>query len=261
VTSPFITIRDVQKRYETREGAMLAISKVSFDVAPGEFVTVVGPSGCGKSTLLKLLSGLLQPSEGVLRIGGAGHDFNPGHDVGMVFQQPLLLKWRTIEDNLLLPVEFLGARREAYRERARELLRLVGLEGFERKYPYELSGGMQQRASICRALIHSPRLLLMDEPFGALDALTRERMNLELQRVWMQERKTVIFVTHDIQEAVFLADRVIVLTARPAEMAAAIDVGFPRPRRLALKTTPAFGAYCTQLYGLLGLQEEDATAG
>ncbi|MCW5749551.1 MAG: ABC transporter ATP-binding protein [Alphaproteobacteria bacterium] len=255
---PFIHVHDVQKRYDTSDGGVLAISKVSFDVAAGEFVTVVGPSGCGKSTLLKMMSGLIEPTAGELVIGGEGHEFRPGHDIGMVFQQPLLLKWRSIEDNLLLPVEFLGERRESFRQRARALLKLVGLDGFEGKYPYELSGGMQQRASICRALIHSPKLLLMDEPFGALDALTRERMNLELQRVWMEERKTVIFITHDIQEAVFLADRVIVLTARPAEMAAAIDIELPRPRRLAMKTTPEFGAYCRRLYDLLGFQEEEA---
>ncbi|MCW5729472.1 MAG: ABC transporter ATP-binding protein [Alphaproteobacteria bacterium] len=257
---PFIHVRDVQKRYDTGDGGVLAIAKVSFDVAAGEFVTVVGPSGCGKSTLLKMMCGLIEPTSGELVIGGAGHEFRPGHDIGMVFQQPLLLKWRTIEDNLLLPVEFLGERRESFRPRARALLKLVGLDGFEGKHPYELSGGMQQRASICRALIHSPKLLLMDEPFGALDALTRERMNLELQRVWMEERKTVIFITHDIQEAVFLADRVIVLTARPAEMAAAIDIELPRPRRLAMKTTPEFGAYCRRLYDLLGFQEEEAAA-
>ncbi len=237
---------------------MLAISKVNFDVADGEFVTVVGPSGCGKTTLLKLLSGLIEPSSGTLAIGGEGHAFDAARDLGMVFQQPLLLKWRTIEDNVLLPVEFIGEPREKFRARAKALLTLVGLGGFESRYPYELSGGMQQRAAICRALVHAPKLLLMDEPFGALDALTRERMNLELQRVWMEQAKTIVFITHDIQEAVFLADRVIVLTARPAEMAAAIDIDLPRPRRLSVKTTAAFGEYCRRLYALLGLQEEQA---
>ena len=255
---PFVHIRDVRKAYQTRDGELLAISALSFDVFDGEFVTVVGPSGCGKTTLLKMLAGLIEPSAGTLRIGAAGAPFDPQRDVGMVFQQAMLLKWRSIEDNVLLPVEILELNSAAYRERARELLALVGLAGFEKRYPYELSGGMQQRASICRAMVHDPKLLLMDEPFGALDALTRERMNLELLRIWSERRKTVLFITHDIQEAVFLADRVVVLTARPAAMAGSIEIDLPRPRSLKLRRDPRFAAYCGEIYRLLGIEDEAA---
>jgi NitT/TauT family transport system ATP-binding protein len=254
----FVHIRDLRKAYATRDGELLAVSQLSFDVFEGEFVTVVGPSGCGKTTLLKLLAGLLEPTAGTLRIGTSSAPFDPRRDIGMVFQQAMLLKWRSIEDNVLLPVEILELDREEYRGRARDLLGLVGLSGFENRYPYELSGGMQQRASISRALVHDPKLLLMDEPFGALDALTRERMNLELLRIWSERRKTVLFITHDIQEAVFLADRVIALSARPAAMVGSVEIDLPRPRSLRLRSDPRYGAYCSEIYRLLGIEEEVA---
>ncbi|HEX7250134.1 MAG TPA: ABC transporter ATP-binding protein, partial [Burkholderiales bacterium] len=222
---PFIRLAGVRKVY----GEHLAISDATFDVLPGELVSLVGPSGCGKSTLLKILAGLL-PCEGEVRIGSATHPFDPARDVGMVFQAPLLLKWRRILDNVLLPAEILGLPMAESRSRAKELLALVGLAGYEGKYPYELSGGMQQRAAIARSLVHDPKLVLMDEPFGALDALTREKMNLELLRIWKEAGKTIIFVTHGISEAVFLGTRVVVLTAGPARMADNFEIDLPHPR-------------------------------
>ncbi|MDH5204922.1 MAG: ABC transporter ATP-binding protein [Hylemonella sp.] len=215
----FIHLADVSKSYQRGKESFLAISNVSFNVMPGELVSLVGPSGCGKSTLLKILAGLHPHDAGEVRIGSADAPFDPKRDIGMVFQQPLLLKWRRILDNVLLPAEILGLPMKESRERARDLLQLTGLAGCEDKYPYELSGGMQQRASIARALVHDPKLVLMDEPFGALDALTREKMNLELLRVWKESGKTILFVTHGISEAVFLGTRVVVLTSGPARMA------------------------------------------
>jgi NitT/TauT family transport system ATP-binding protein len=247
---PFITIRNLRKVYPTKGGEVCAIQDVTFDVYRGEFITLVGPSGCGKTTLLKIISGLLPKTEGELTFVSEG-DFSPGREVGMVFQKPVLLKWRSIVDNVLLPVEILRLVRQSYVAKAMELLNLVGLSGFEKSYPNELSGGMQQRASISRALIHNPQLLLMDEPFGALDALTREKMNLEILRIWQEMQKTILFVTHGIQEAVFLADRVIVLSARPARMVAAIDVNLPRPRTMELKVEKEFGQLCLEIYRLL----------
>ncbi len=189
-----------------------------------------------------------------MRIGSAKQPFDPARDIGMVFQQPLLLKWRRILDNVLLPAEILGLPLAASRERARHLLALVGLSGAEQKYPYELSGGMQQRAAIARALIHDPKLILMDEPFGALDAMTREKMNLELLRIWQEARKTIVFVTHGITEAVFLGTRVIVLTAGPARMADNFRVELPHPRTLDMKTNELFGDYTRRIYHLLGME-------
>jgi NitT/TauT family transport system ATP-binding protein len=191
---------------------------------------------------------------GEVRIGSADHPFDPSRDIGMVFQQPLLLKWRRVLENVLLPAEILGLPRRESRERARELLALVGLTGFEGKYPYELSGGMQQRAAIARALIHDPKLVLMDEPFGALDALTRERMNVELHAIWERSQKTIVFVTHGISEAVYLGTRVIVLTAGPARMADNIAIELPKTRSLDVKATEAFGDYNRRIYRLLGLE-------
>src|SRR5262249_9057212 len=210
---PFIHLARVQKVYRTRGTDLLAISEASFDVQAGELDPLVGPLGCGESTPLKMLAGLHGYDSGELTIGSRTQPFDPSRDIGMVFQQPLLLKWRRVIDNVLLPAELLGLPMNASRSRARDLLALGGLRGSEDKYPYELSGGMQQRAAIARALIHDPKLILMDEPFGALDALTREKMNLELLRIWEEAKKTIIFVTHGITEAVFLGTRVIVLTA------------------------------------------------
>jgi NitT/TauT family transport system ATP-binding protein len=251
---PFIQLDQVRKVYRKRGEEFLAVSDVSFDVEEGELVSMVGPSGCGKTTVLKILAGLHPHDSGTVRIGSPEVPFEQKRDIGMVFQQPLLLKWRRILDNVLLPAEILGLPQKEARERARHLLNMVGLEGFEGAYPYELSGGMQQRAAIARALVHDPKLVLMDEPFGALDALTREKMNLELLRIWEESRKTIVFVTHGIQEAVFLGTRVVVLTAGPARMAANIPVELPYPRRLDLKTHESFGDYTRRVYQLLGME-------
>jgi NitT/TauT family transport system ATP-binding protein len=254
MAEPFIHLAGVRKVYRTRGVEFLAVSEATFDVEIGELVALVGPSGCGKTTLLKILAGLHSHESGEVRIGSAAQPFDPARDIGMVFQQPLLLKWRRILDNVLLPAEILGLPLAASRERARSLLALVGLGGAEQKYPYELSGGMQQRAAIARALIHDPKLILMDEPFGALDALTREKMNLELLHIWQEAKKTIVFVTHGITEAVFLGTRVIVLTAGPARMADNFRVDLPHPRTLDMKTSEVFGEYTRRVYRLLGME-------
>jgi len=253
MSEAFIHLAGVKKTYRTRGEEFLAISEASFDVEEGELVSLVGPSGCGKTTLLKILAGLHPADSGEVQIGNTRQRFDPSRDIGMVFQQPLLLKWRRIIDNVLLPAEILGLPMAASRERARDLLALVNLKGSEDKYPYELSGGMQQRAAIARALVHDPKLILMDEPFGALDALTREKMNLELLRIWQEARKTIVFVTHGITEAVFLGTRVIVLSAGPARMADNFRVELPHPRTLDIKTHEKFGEYTRRIYRLLGM--------
>jgi len=251
---PFIHLSGVKKVYRTRGTEFLAVSQATFDVESGELVSLLGPSGCGKTTLLKILAGLHPYDSGTVKIGNSAQPFDPSRDIGMVFQQPLLLKWRRIIDNVLLPAEILGLPMEQSRKRAYDLLGLVGLKGHEDKYPYELSGGMQQRAAIARALIHDPKLILMDEPFGALDALTREKMNIELLRIWQQAKKTIVFVTHGITEAVFLGTRVIVLTAGPARMADHFSVDLPHPRTLDMKTSEQFGEYTRRIYRLLGME-------
>ena len=253
MTAPFIRLSGVRKTYRGRSGDFLAVSDVSFDVGEGELVSLVGPSGCGKTTVLKILAGLYGYDGGTVEIGNHEAPFDPARDVGMVFQQPLLLKWRRVIENVLLPAEILGLPRSEARERARGLLDLVGLADFADSYPHELSGGMQQRASIARSLIHDPKIVLMDEPFGALDALTRENMNRELLRIWAESRKTIVFVTHGIQEAVFLASRVVVLTAGPARMADDFVVDLPYPRALEMKTHENFGAYTRRVYARLGM--------
>ena len=239
--TPLIRIDGVSKTDRTADGPVPSLSPLSFEIGEGEFMTIVGPSGCGKSTLLKLVAGLLPPSGGTITLGGKVVD-GPPDDVGIVFQSPVLLGWRSVLDNVMLQIEMRKLPRADYLDRARTLLQTTGLGGFERKYPWQLSGGMQQRASICRALVHDPAVLLMDEPFGALDAMTRERMNLELQRIWAATRKTVMFITHSIPEAVFLADRVLVMSERPGSIAAIYDVDLPRPRSLTVMTDPVFGA-------------------
>ena len=229
-------------RYAARSGHVTALQGVDLDIAAGEFVALVGPSGCGKTTLLKIMAGLVAGYSGSVTL--AGHPVRkPSPEAAMVFQEPTLLPWRTVEQNILLPAEF-GGERDAHVDRARELMKTVGLAGFENRYPRELSGGMRQRAGICRALLRDPQLLLMDEPFGALDAMTREFLNVELQRIWLgpgdahAPRKTVVFVTHSIPEAVFLADRVVILGPRPARLVEVVPVDLPRPRRLADMATP-----------------------
>ena len=254
MSEPFIHLAGVKKVYRTRGADFLAVSEATFDVDAGELVSLVGPSGCGKTTLLKILAGLHSHEAGTVRIGSATQPFDPSRDIGMVFQQPLLLKWRRIVDNVLLPAEILGLPMAESRSRARDLLALVGLRGAEDKFPYELSGGMQQRAAIARALVHDPKLILMDEPFGALDALTREKMNLELLRIWQEAGKTIVFVTHGITEAVFLGTRVVVLTAGPARMADNFRVELQYPRTLDIKTSEKFGEYTRRIYHLLGME-------
>ena len=250
---PFVRLRDVRKVYRTGGTEFLAVSNVTMDIMPGELVSLVGPSGCGKTTVLKILAGLHGYDGGEVRIGSASEPFVPGRDIGMVFQQALLLRWRRILENVLLPAEILGLPMKAARDRARDLLAMVGLAGFEDKYPYELSGGMQQRASIARALVHDPKLVLMDEPFGALDALTRERMNLELLRIWGESGKTIVFVTHSIGEAVLLGTHCAVLTAGPARMADYFPIDLPYPRRLEMRSTAEFGRLSSRTYELLGM--------
>jgi NitT/TauT family transport system ATP-binding protein len=255
MAEPFIVVEGVRKTYRRRDQPdVLAISDASFSVEPGALVSLVGPSGCGKTTLLKILAGLHDYDSGTVKIGSPSHPFDPSRDIGMVFQQALLLKWRRILENVLLPAEILGLPKRESRERARDLLAMVGLAGSEHKYPSELSGGMQQRAAIARALVHDPKLVLMDEPFGALDALTREKMNLELLDIWRTSGKTIVFVTHGIAEAVFLGTRVVVLTAGPARMAADIPIDLPEPRTLDVKTGEVFGDYTRRIYRLLGME-------
>ena len=238
-----ISVSALRKVYRTREGDEIeALTGATFTIAEGEFITVVGPSGCGKSTLLKILAGILRRTSGDVQLRGRRVD-GPSREVGVVFQAPVLLPWRNVLENVMLPVEIQGRDRGHYEGRARDYLKLVGLEGFERRYPNELSGGMQQRVGISRALVHDPSLLLMDEPFGALDAMTREAMNLELLRVWQESRKTVLLVTHSIPEAVFLADRVLVMTPRPGRISEVITVDLPRPRRLEVINSEPFGKY------------------
>ncbi len=249
----FISLNKVGMAYRTRNVEFEALRDITMNIHEGELISLVGPSGCGKSTLLKILAGLHSHTSGDVSIGSAGTPFDPKRDVGMVFQQPLLLKWRRILHNVLLPAEILGLPLKESKERAGYLLDMVGLSGFENKYPYELSGGMQQRAAIARALVHDPKLVLMDEPFGALDALTREKMNLELLDIWQKSQKTIIFVTHGIQEAVLLGTHVAVMSASPARLADYFEVDLPHPRTLKMKTGEKFGDYSSRIYKLLGM--------
>ena len=234
-----IEISGVSKTYKTRDGEVPSLRPIDFNVRDGEFVVLVGPSGCGKTTLLKMLAGLLPPSTGEIRIDGKAIT-KPHSGVGIVFQTAMLLPWRSVFNNVMMPVEVKNLPREVYKKRAQALLDMVGLQGFENKFPWQLSGGMQQRASICRALVHDPKIVLMDEPFGALDAMTRERMNVELQRIQRETSKTVLLITHSIPEAVFLANRILVMTERPGAIAAVYDVPLERPRTLDVLADPVF---------------------
>jgi NitT/TauT family transport system ATP-binding protein len=234
-----IRIDAVAKTYRSADGPIESLKPLTFDIGDGEFMAVVGPSGCGKSTLLKLVAGLLPVSAGQIRLGDTPVN-GPPDNVGIVFQSPVLLAWRSVLDNILLQIEMRHLSRAQFLPKAQALLAMTGLKDFAQKYPWELSGGMQQRAAICRALVHDPAVLLMDEPFGALDAMTREKMNLELQRIWYETKKTVMLITHSIPEAVFLADRVLVMTERPGSIAAIYDVALPRPRSLGVMGNPEF---------------------
>ena len=246
-----IRLDRVAKTYRTRRGDLVhALEDISLEVGDTEFVTLVGASGCGKSTLLKLVAGLTPATRGSIRIRDTDVR-EPFPDVGFVFQQPVLLPWRSVLDNVLFSVEMLGLEPRQYRKQAGDLLELTGLAGFETKYPRELSGGMQQRVAICRALLPDPSLLLMDEPFGALDAMTREEMSLELLRIWDERRKTILFVTHSIPEAILLADRVVVMTPRPGRIARILSVDLPRPRTMELEFDPRFKAASDTVRGLI----------
>ena len=238
-TAPHLGIDRVRLVYETSRGPLTALDGLSFDLAKGEFVSVLGPSGCGKSTLLKLVSGLIQPTAGRITLAGA-EVVGPRPDVGIVFQQPTLLPWRNVLNNVLVPIRAMGRRVQDYRGRAEALLELVGLSAFARHYPHELSGGMQQRVGIARGLIHDPELMLMDEPFAALDAMTRETMSDELQRIWMSANKSVLFITHSIPEAVFLSDRIVVMGPRPGRVIETVEVELPRPRTIETMGNPHF---------------------
>jgi NitT/TauT family transport system ATP-binding protein len=228
-----LEIRGLSKRYYVeRDGRqVLALSDISATIADGEFVAIVGPSGCGKTTILKMVAGLAPYTSGVITIGGKKVE-SPQTDVGVVFQEAIMLDWRDVLENVMLQIDIRKMDRNKYEAVARDLLKATGLEGFEKKNPYELSGGMRQRVSICRALVHGPTILMMDEPFGALDALTREQISMDIQRLWMETRKTALHITHSIPEAVLLADRVVVMGPRPGRIVEIIDIDLPRPRRL-----------------------------
>jgi NitT/TauT family transport system ATP-binding protein len=239
--APVLVAEGICHAYRGRQGELVALDGVSLGVGPGEFVAIVGPSGCGKSTLLRILGGLLAPSQGQVLLGGERLQ-SPRRQVGYVFQNVNLMPWRTVRRNVTLPLEVAGVPRARAGERAQELLELVGLPGFEQAYPRELSGGMAQRVAIARALAGDPEVLLLDEPFGALDALSREQMNLELLRIWQARRVTAVMVTHNLQEAVLMADRVLVMSPRPGTLRAEVLVDLPRPRTLEVMYTEFFGA-------------------
>jgi NitT/TauT family transport system ATP-binding protein len=261
ISGASISIRGVGKTYNASAGPVQALLPTDLEVKPGEFVVLLGPSGCGKTTLLRMLAGLISPTEGAIEIGGkplfTGRDMKPARDtlgsLGFVFQAPNLMPWRKVWRNIALPLEGgKGISRAERKERAAELAGLVGLEDFLDHYPKQLSGGMQQRVAIARALIHRPSILLMDEPFGALDAMTRDSMNLLLQRLWLETGKTIVLVTHSISEAVFLADRVVLLSQRPGRVQDIIDVDFERPRDLSVSGDPRFGDMVGKLRKQLG---------
>lgn len=247
-----VELDDVDVRFRSRRKDVTALRQLSLDVAEGEFVAIVGPSGCGKSTLLKLVAGLLRPSAGSVRLRGEAVT-GPRHDIGYVFQRAALLEWRSARRNILLQAEMRHLPAARARERTAELIAMTGLTGFEDAYPHELSGGMQQRVALCRALLHEPPVLLMDEPFGALDALTREQLNVELNRIWRETRTTVLLVTHSVAEAAYLADRVVVMTERPGTVAEIVEVGLPEDRDYATTMArPEFARATRRIRGLLG---------
>jgi len=244
-----LEIDDLSLVYATSRGPLPALERVNFGLRRGEFVSLLGPSGCGKSTLLKLVTGLLRPTAGRIRLAGA-EVTGPRPDVGIVFQQPTLLPWKRVLDNVLVPVRARGENVARHRDQALQLLEMVGLPSFAGHYPHELSGGMQQRVGIARALLGDPQLLLMDEPFAALDAMTRETMMDELLRIWSASGTTVLFITHSIPEAVYLSDRVLVMGARPGTIVETLAIDLPRPRAMEAMALPAFGEYCNHLRSL-----------
>jgi len=253
-----LEFENLSKTYESRGGTLEALAGVSFTASRGEFVSIIGPSGCGKSTLLKMVLGVTPISGGAVRLAGIAIN-GPQVGIGMVFQTAALPPWRRVLDNVLLPIEVLSLDKATYRAQAKRLIDMVGLAGFEDKYPKELSGGMQQRVSICRALIHDPDLLLMDEPFGALDALTREVMQVELMRIWRETGKTVLMVTHSIDEAVLVSDRVLVMSARPGRIIEEVTIDMERPRDPDFRTRPEFQDYAHRLRHSLGVADQGAS--
>ncbi|GAB3798436.1 ABC transporter ATP-binding protein [Micromonospora zhanjiangensis] len=253
-----IQLSAVSRTFTGRSGTVEALRGIDLTVAEGEFVAVVGRSGCGKSTLLRLVAGLLPATEGKITVAGEPVT-KARRDIAMLFQRPALLPWRSVLDNVLLPVEIYGWGKAKHRDRAQQLLEMVGLGGFEKRLPHELSGGMQQRVSLCRSLIGEPRVMLMDEPFSALDTLTREELSVELQRVHMESSATIVFVTHSIDEAVLLADRVVVLSPRPGRIREIVEIDIPRPRSLGRNAHLEEVARCSaDLHELL--MERDAPA-
>ena len=254
----FADLHNVGKTFWSRRGDVTALKNINLEIRTGEFMSVVGPSGCGKSTMLKCVAGLEPTTGGSVKIRGAAVD-GPPDDLGIVFQRDVLLDWRSVMDNVLLPIEFRRGDKKDFTGRANDLLVLFGLDGFQHRYPWELSGGMRQRVAIARALLQDPAFLLMDEPFGALDALTRDELNIELQRIWNETKKTVMFITHSIAEAVFLSDRVVVMKRDPGEIVEVIEIDLPRPRRLAIRETREFGQYSTrirEIFERLGVYRE-----
>ncbi len=256
-----IRLAGVSRTFAGRSGTVEALRGIDLDVAKGEFVAILGRSGCGKSTLLRLIAGLLPVSEGEIVVDGKPVR-KARRDIAMLFQRPALLPWRSVLDNVLLPVEMYGWSKAKHRPRAEQLLELAGLGGFEKRLPHELSGGMQQRVSLCRSLIGEPQVLLMDEPFSALDALTREELSVELQRIHMESAATIVFVTHSIDEAVLLADRVVVLSPRPGRIRQVVNIDIPRPRSLGRNAHLAQVAQCSaELHELLMERDTPALAG
>ena len=250
---PVIELVDVTKTFSGKSGPVQALTPVNLKVREGEFLAVVGTSGCGKSTLMRIIAGLMQPSSGHVIVNGREVD-GPDKRTGIVFQTPVLLPWRTVRGNIELQLDIRGLATAQSRGKVDALIELVGLKGFEDRMPYELSGGMQQRVALCRALIHDPSILLMDEPFGALDAMTREHMNLELQRVWAETGKTVVFITHSITEAVFLADRIVVMSPRPGRISDVLDIALARPRNFQSVRDEAFHVACDHVRALMNAQ-------
>ena len=251
-----LELNGISMLYSRRGQRFEALRNISFEVEAGEFISIVGASGCGKTTLLRIVDGLTMPTRGEVRVDG-GAVTKPGPDRGFVFQQDALFPWRTVLDNVVFGLEVQGKSKRESRERADGLIRLVGLEGFEQHFPHELSGGMRQRANLARALTIDPDILLMDEPFAALDAQTREIMQSELLRIWRSNRKTVMFVTHQIDEAVYLADRVVVMTSRPGQVKAVLEVDIPRPRELSVKRMPVFLELVDEIWKMI---EEEVKA-
>jgi NitT/TauT family transport system ATP-binding protein len=249
---PVIELKDVSKIFETKRSSVHALKSLDLSIRNKEFVCLLGPSGCGKSTILGMIAGLVRPNTGSVTIAGKSVETaRSSHRIGLVFQDAVLLPWRTVAENVSLPLEVLKLPRRERESRIKEVLELVKLDGFENRFPHELSGGMRQRLGIARALSFDPQVLLMDEPFGALDAITRDRMSIELLRIWEQRQKTVVFVTHGISEAALLSDRVVVMTSRPGRIAAIVDNPLPRPRPLHIRDSAEFIALSRKLRELL----------